>query len=745
MLRPTLLKICASIALMLAAAGVAFALARVPGGFALALVASDLGEPTGFAFTPDGRMLVATKAGALYVYRPGPGMEPAARVATALDLRAATHVVGGQVRPLICSNALERGLQSVAVDPDFAANGHIYLFYTFNRFGECNRALSNELGTPQDVPMNRLVRLTMAGDRAPLASELVLIDNMPSVGGGHNGGDVQFGPDGYLYVSVGDGYCDPSAPPDRYPQCQVNNGASRDPHILLGKILRITRDGGIPPDNPFRDPSPTARRCNQTGRTAEGQHCQETYAWGLRNPFRFAFDRDSATPRLFINDVGGNVWEEINEGVAGADYGWNRCEGRSRPNSFSIPCDNPPPGTAWPLFTYDHDTTSVDGNACTGITGAAFVPRGIWPAPYDGAYLFADYACGTIFRLAPDSGGYRMVPFAEQFAIDSVVHMAFGPAGGAQALYLTTRNQGGQIYRISYTGAANRAPAAAIAATPSFGKAPLSVRFSAAGSADPDGDALSYRWEFGDGTPAVTSAGPEVSHTYTAPGVYSAAVRAVDGDGATSAAARLRIDVGNTPPEVAIVALPPPFRVGELITLEARASDAEDGALAGAALSWRVIVHHNDHTHPYVDETPGASISFRAPAPEDLDGAPRGYLEALLTAVDSAGRASTLSVRLEPARASVALGAEPAGVELLVNGEVIATPASLTSWVGHGLELGAPPTARGPRGEALAFAGWSDGSAQRVRSLATPAGGLSLTARYGPAAEQRLYLPALRR
>ena len=178
------------------------------------------------------------------------------------------------------------------------------MYYTFNRAGTC---------------VNRVSRFVLSASNVA-SNEFILIDNIPSTAGNHNAGDVQFGKDGYLYVSVGDGGCDYAGG-----GCAGANDASRDQNSLVGKILRITRDGGIPPDNPFLG-SGTAD-CRSTGGTTAGFKCRETFAWGLRNPFRIGFDPNAAGTRFFINDVGQDTWEEIDLAQAGADYGWNVREG----------------------------------------------------------------------------------------------------------------------------------------------------------------------------------------------------------------------------------------------------------------------------------------------------------------------------------------------------------------------------------------------------------------------------------
>ncbi len=371
-------------------------------------------SPTSLAFLPDGRMLVASQSGQLYLYD------------------GALHVIL-DLSDTICDNA-ERGLLGVTGDPEFATNRYVYVYYTANRNG-CDEAFPRG-------PANRVSRFIMPTSNViDRLSETLLVNNILSTAGNHNGGDVKFGRDGYLYVSIGDGGCDYAGDSG----CQGDNDASRDDHVLNGKILRITRDGGIPVDNPFLGPN--AVRCNQTGITDPGKQCQETWAKGLRNPFRIAVDHNPGGSRLYINDVGGETWEEIDEGVAGADYGWNIREGHCARGS-TTDCDAPPPGLTNPLVDYNHDT-KVNATRCTSITGGAFAPYG-WPLPYHRAYFFGDLVCGTIFWIAHDGQG---TPRIEEFAtgVGSIVAMDVGPTSdGRQALYYTTYSGGGQVRRITY-------------------------------------------------------------------------------------------------------------------------------------------------------------------------------------------------------------------------------------------------------------------------------------------------------
>ncbi len=391
----------------------------LPPGFGDALVAS-VPVPTALAFTPDGRLLVTTQGGDLRIVSGGSLLST-----PALSL-------GSKV----CTNS-ERGLLGVAVDPQFATNHWIYLFYTFNK---------NAAGCPTSSttsPVERVSRFTLdvpTPNVVDPATELVLLDNVLNFAGNHNGGDVQIGPDGHLYVSIGDGGCDYAGDSG----CAGANDASRDRNILNGKIVRIARDGSVPPTNPFLGAG--TARCNM-GPSAPGTICQETFLWGLRNPFRIAFQ--PGTGRLHVNDVGQSAWEEVDLAAAGSDYGWPCREGAHAALTTGK-CSPAPPGMVDPIFEYPH--ASIPGTTTAGcgtITGGAFVPVGIWPATYDGTYLFADFNCGAIVRI-PAAGGASAADFASGAGGGVLVHLLFGPSAVGTSLYYTTYAAGGQVRRIDY-------------------------------------------------------------------------------------------------------------------------------------------------------------------------------------------------------------------------------------------------------------------------------------------------------
>jgi glucose/arabinose dehydrogenase len=672
--------------------------AAVPAEFADQLFV-NVNAPTAFAVLPDQRMLVTQQSGQLRLVKDG-----VLQTTPVLNLSS-----------VICTQS-ERGLLGVAAHPQFPTQPYIYLFYTrAHPTSECVQRPSG--GDPfADSPSNRISRFTMQGDLIDPASEVPLIQHIPSFAGNHNGGDLAFGKDGLLYISVGDAGCDYA----NRNQCAGQNSAARQEHTLLGKILRINPDGTIPSSNPYAS---SGEVCAVTGRTSApyaGKRCQETFAWGLRNPFRIAFDSNAATTRFFINDVGQGVWEEINEGIAGADYGWNQREGHCQ-NDSSTNCPAPPAGQTDPIFDYQHTgDCSADAVRGNSITGGAFVPNGIWPSDYDGDYLFGEYVCGKIFRLDYAGGSFTPLSFATNLGNSSAVHMNFATINGETALYYTTMAGGGQVRKIVYTGTRNRTPQAALSASPTSGALPLVVQFDASASSDPDGDSLQYSWDFGDGGSAPASSSPQISHSYSAIGNYTATVTVDDGKGG-SGSASIQISAGNHAP-VPVIEAPTPdlrYQVGQAITLRGSASDVEDGQLAGSQLEWSVILHHNEHTHPYAGPTIGISTTIVAPPPEDLLATTTSYLEIVLKARDSQQVTSVITQAIRPQLVRVSLESEPSGATLIVNDVPFQTPSSFVSWPGYELNLRADAQLS-TEGVWLFPQGWQHGG-EAIQSVITPA------------------------
>jgi glucose/arabinose dehydrogenase len=295
---------------------------------------TGLTSATAIAQLPDGRLLITEQGGTLRVWN---GTSLATMLTLAVDSQG------------------ERGLLGVTPHPSFASNGFIYVYYT----------------TPTGGTHNRISRFTVSGNTA--GSEVPIV-NLPALSSAtnHNGGGLHFGPDGKLYVAVGE---------------NANPANAQDLNTPLGKMLRFNDDGTIPADNPF---------CTTAGNLA----CA-VWAYGLRNPFTFAFQ--PGTGRLHINDVGQNTWEEIDVGAAGANYGWPASEGP----------DNVGAGITGPLFTYRHGAPvpSGPGGFFTGIAiiGGAFYPdSGMFPAPWRSGYFFSDLGSGFVgfIDLLNDNAAY---------------------------------------------------------------------------------------------------------------------------------------------------------------------------------------------------------------------------------------------------------------------------------------------------------------------------------------------------
>jgi glucose/arabinose dehydrogenase len=405
-----------------------------PPGFVDELVATlnahDI--PTGIALTPDGRVLITVQTGQLRVVANG-----ALLPAPALNLTGA-----------ICADG-ERGLQSVAVDPGFALNAHIFVFYTApNAGGSCSGALAT----------NRVMRYTLVNNIAQ--NPTPIMTEIPTGGGFHNGGDLQFGADGMLYISTGDGGSALGGGPNA-----INNDNARYLSLLNGKILRIASDGSIPADNPFVN-TPGSVVCGGAPWNKNGGVCKEVFATGLRNPFKIAFK--DGTNQFHINDVGQNHWEEINVGEPGADYGWNVREGVC-PAGVGGTCSPGPATLAEPLHAISHS-----GGFCS-ITGGAF-SNPVWPAPYADSYFFANYCDRTIYRLVPGSGGsFTREPFHAAPGSGGTVALRFDPA--TKSLYYSLADNfsvdgtPGVVRRIRSTVSVNRPPIAIASVAPYAGDA----------------------------------------------------------------------------------------------------------------------------------------------------------------------------------------------------------------------------------------------------------------------------------
>ena len=495
---------------------------------------------------------------------------------------------------LTVNSSGERGLLGVTFDPDFATNNFVYVYYT---------------ATTPNVH-NRISRFTANGDVAVASSEVVILNLNPLSGAtNHNGGAIHFGEDGKLYAAVGD---------------NANGANAQTLANLLGKILRINADGSVPTDNPFYGQAAGVNRA--------------IWALGLRNPYTFSIE--PVTGRMFINDVGQNTWEEIDEGVSGSNYGWPDTEGPTSDPRFDPP-----------VYAYQHGAGTPTGCAITG--GAFYNPQDVlqFPASYDGDYFFADYCSGWIYKL--DTSDLTATQFAT--GISSPVDLKVSDDG---ALYYLARGSGsttGVVARITY---ANTPPS--ITSHPS--NRTVAVGQSATFSVTASGAApLSYQWQrnganiAGATSSSYTLASAQASDN----GARFRAVVTNPFGTATSNEATLTVTSNMAP--VATITQPAAgslYSGGQTINFAGSATDAENGTLPASAFTWEVVFHHDTHIHPFIQPTSGiTSGSFVIPTTGET--AANVWYRIHLTVRDSAGLTHTTFRDVLPRTATGDRGHEP--------------------------------------------------------------------------------------
>lgn len=441
-----------------------------PTGFTEQQFVNGITNGTSMAFAPDGRLFIAEQGGKIWVVKNGQKLPTPF---TTLDVKSDG----------------ERGIEGIVVDPNFAQNNYVYVYYTTNT-GDSH---------------NRLSRFTANGDVAS-PTETVLWEFDSHGASNHNGGALNFGTDGKLYVTTGDNASGSNA------QTLTNDH---------GKILRINPvpddpattgiDERIPTDNPtsfttlrggtFRTESPVGKY-------------RAFWAIGFRNPFTASIQPE--TGKLHVNDVGDNGgirWEEINNVVKGANYGWPEAYGTQGNQDSRL---------TKPLYTYQPEGCAITGGTFYNPTTNNF------PSSYTGKYFFADY-CGNWIKIL-DTSNNTVSTFAS--AISEPVDLKVGPDG---SLHYLARGSNA-VYKVSFGGVS-----AAATAAPLTGTAPLNVTFNASGSSDSQNRPLTYTWDFGDG---ATGNGVSPSHTYTQDGIYTAVVT-VSNNNNQSSTASISISVGN--------------------------------------------------------------------------------------------------------------------------------------------------------------------------------------------------------
>jgi glucose/arabinose dehydrogenase/PKD repeat protein len=591
----------------------------------LAKGVAEMGEPMAMAVLPDRSVLHTARNGTL----------------RRTDANGNTAVVA--TIPVYLHD--EEGLQGVAVDPGFAVNRHIYLFYA--------PPLSTPTGDAPDAGgdfsawqgVNRLSRFRLGTDWKLDAAGKVDVLDVPADRGicCHVGGDIDFDAAGNLYLSTGDdtnpfqsdGFSPIDERTDRNPAYDAQR-TSANTNDLRGKILRIkvNADGSysVPAGNLF--PPGTAKTR------------PEIYAMGFRNPFRMSVDK--ATGAVYVGDYGPDVKTtdpsrgpsgqvEFNRVTSPGNYGWPYCTGTNtsaetynewdfaaKSGGAKYDCAGgptndsfrntgldtlPPARAAWIRYGGDEgsppefDARPYDSES--PMAGpvyrydAANPSTSKFPESFDGLFFAGEFGRRWIkpVHVGPDGAPAGIDTFP--WGGTQVMDMAFGPDGALYVLDYGTGffngDKNSALYRYDYVAGRPRAPTAVAAANRTSGRAPLSVTFSSAGSSDPEGGALKYAWDFGDGTTS-TEANP--TKTYTVDGTYNVTLTVTDPDNLTGGA-NVAITVGNTAPTVTITT---PgngevFSYGSSVSFAISVTDPEDGTVDCSKVKMTYVLGHDSHGH----------------------------------------------------------------------------------------------------------------------------------------------------
>jgi PKD repeat protein len=547
----------------------ATAASTLPAGFQETTVFSGLTNPTIFRFSSDGRVFVAEKSGIIKVFS---------------SLSATTPTIVADLSAEV-DNYWDRGLLGMALDPNFPTSPYLYVLYTYDApIGGTAPTWNDACPTPPGpttdgcVVSGRLSRLTLSGNVMVPGSEKVLIEGWCQQYPSHSIGDLQFGPDGALYVSGGDGasfnFADYGQGGGSLSGTPTPKNPCGDPPGGVGATLSPpTAEGGALRSQSLRraagegvllngailrvDPSTGAALPTNPLYSSSDPNAQRIVAYGFRNPFRFTLR--PMTTDLWVGDVGWNDWEEIdrspNPTSSVLNFGWPCYEGVNPQPGYQSAGLNLctslySAGTATaPYYTYNHAAQVVPGETCatssgSSITGVAFYTGGSYPSSYTNGLFFADYSRQCIWFMRTGINGLPDPTQISDFAMgsSSPVDLEIGPNGDLFYDDFT----GGTIRRITYVGG-NSAPTAVATASPTSGTAPLTVQFDGSGSYDPDvGDTITYSWDLnGDGVYGDSTA-QKPTYTYSSPGTYMASLKVTDSHGASSTSAPITIVVSGS-------------------------------------------------------------------------------------------------------------------------------------------------------------------------------------------------------
>ncbi|WP_432899673.1 carbohydrate-binding protein [Micromonospora matsumotoense] len=611
----------------------------------LARGVNEMGEPMSLAVLPDRSVLHTARNGTV----------------RRTDSAGVTRVVG--TIPVYTHD--EEGLQSLGVDPGFATNRFIYLYYAppLSTPGGDAPATGSNWSAWQGV--NRLSRFTLNSDfTLNQASKVDVLDVATDRGiCCHVGSDMDFDAAGNLYLSTGDdsnpfdsaGYSPLDERTNRNPAYDSQRGAGNT-NDLRGKLLRIkvNADGSysIPSGNLF--PPGTAKTR------------PEIYAMGFRNPFRISVDKPTGI--VYVGDYGPDAGStNANRGPAGqvefnrvtgpGNYGWPYCTGTNtttetynewnfannstgpKYNCTGGPTNNsfrntglstlPPAKPSWIRYGGDAGSPAAFGGGSESPAAGPvyrYDPNNPsatkFPQTFDGQFFATEFGRGWVKPIHLNADGSPGTIDSFPWVGKQVMDSAFGPDGAYYLLDYGTGYYNGDansaLYRFDYVGVGNRAPAARASADRTSGPAPLTVNFSSAGSADPEGGALTYSWAFGDGT---TSTAANPTKTYTADGSYTATLTVRDAQGATGTNS-VTVNVGNTAPTVTINSPGDGslFSFGDSVPFSITVTDPEDGTVDCAKVKMTYVLGHDQHGHQ-ITSVNGCSGTITIPVDGEHDDA----------------------------------------------------------------------------------------------------------------------------
>jgi glucose/arabinose dehydrogenase len=771
----------AAIAALLLIPGTAAAEPALPPGFQDEVVFDGLEQPTNFRFAPDGRVFVAEKPGRIKVFD---------------DLEDTTPTLFADLRGSVYDNG-DRGLLGLELDPDFASNGRVYALYTWDHvlgtpWDPANPAYGEpeDSGDPDCPTQNNTSSCLVSGRLVTLTEDSVNPDHAVEEGGrpkedellqgwcqqfnSHSVGDLQFGPEGALYVSGGDGASyesipdygqlgtppnpcgDPPSPAGTTPtpKAESQGGALRSQNLKLlnGAILRIDPDTGAAwPGNPLA--------------ASTDANTRRTVAKGFRNPFRFTADQQ--TGEIYVSNVGSSEIEEIDRFQAPPlglyNSGWPCFEGLVRhyqyrelglnvctamyagePNSFSPP-----------FFSYSHRQSVVPDDECptesgSALGGISFYEGSQFPSKYQGALFFADAVRGCLWVMPEGEDGKPDPSQTERFMREGKVYpgvkISEGPDGYLYyASLLSDEGVGdGEIHRIAYRP---NSPVARLEAKPPYGDYDGSGDFKttvdASKSTDPNGDALTYEWDLDeDGVFEISGSAKTQALTFTKAQEEERKTKGespnrvvtvrVD-DGTFTSIARVTIYPGAKPPVVTITKPTPSeqWSVGDLVKLDGKGVDSKGEITEPLPYYWVTRMAHCPdpanptacHVHPLETFSGIRRPEFIAPQ-HDYPS----YIEILLRVSSSRGLSGTATLKFQPQTVNLSMTSNPPGIPLLAATTEAPSPFSVPAIDGSEILISAPATAL-IDGKTYTFSSWSDGGPRAHPILVTP-GQTSYTASY---------------